>query len=209
MRLEPPVRSRSITPSIPFLNLNDSKTQTQDSIPLLQQIFNLNTSIQQHSISAHNILFPESIQLELKPPASISTLPPEILFEILSLAHSASDSNRFILSGQFSSASPLCPLCSFRTLGSVCSTWLIIMKELFWSEIVLGGQVGIRNVIEEEEVNKVEGEEVGTFWKHLEDDGNGNLVRKLDASLRIWSSGGFRSAVGKDQSESRESSVEK
>lgn len=186
--------TRTVTPSIPFLSLDESRPS-----PFSPQ-FSKQTIFHRKLITAQDLLFPTALTNQDEP-ASLSSLPPEILFQILSLAHSASDSKLFILSGQFTSTSPLCPLCSFRTLASVCSIWYAMMKELFWNTILLGGTADSMK-LGSETVNESE------FWYQLEVENNGSLVRSIDASLRIWSRGGFRTTVGQEKAEEREASIE-
>lgn len=195
MRLDQAGLTRTLTPSIPFLSLDESRSSSFSPQSSKDVIFPCK------SITAQDLLF-STILSQRDEAASLSSLPPEILFQILSLAHSASDCKLFILSGQFTATSPLCTLCSFRTLASVCSIWYTMMKELFFSEVLLGGAAGDSMGL---------GANTGVesdFWRKLEDEDNGSLVRSIDASLRIWSRGGFRTAVGQEKAEGREASIE-
>ncbi|GAA5924024.1 hypothetical protein JCM1841_001830 [Sporobolomyces salmonicolor] len=122
-----------------------------------------------------------------RPPASLSSLPPELLLEVLAVACTSSlFSPPLILDGQFATVPLRCRTCTYRALAGVCRTWrTLIREEILGREVVLG-------VPGEEQDEQV--------LECLKGDvARAGMVRKVDASLREWSgwSGtGWESAAG-------------
>ncbi|GAA5966851.1 hypothetical protein JCM21900_001174 [Sporobolomyces salmonicolor] len=84
---------------------------------------------------------PPSMELvSPRPPASLSSLPPELLLEVLAVACTSNVfSPPLILDGQFATVPLRCRRCTYRTLAGVCRTWCtLIREEILGREVVLG-----------------------------------------------------------------------
>lgn len=106
--------------------------------------------------------------------ASISTIPPELLLDILSIAIASSlVTQPLIVHGQFSQLPSMCRTCCYRQIAGVCSTWAQIIREEFMARETVFGVYGSEK-----------DEEVLAYV--AKDQGKASRVKKVDASLRGW-----------------------
>ena len=106
--------------------------------------------------------------------ASISTIPPELLLDILSITVTSSlFTQPLIVHGQFSQLPSMCRTCCYRQIAGVCSTWAQIVREEFMARETVFGVYGSEK-----------DEEVLTYV--MKDQGKASRVKKIDASLRGW-----------------------
>ena len=106
--------------------------------------------------------------------ASISTIPPELLLDILSITVTSSlFTQPLIVHGQFSQLPSMCRTCCYRQIAGVCSTWAQIVRQEFMARETVFGVYGSEK-----------DEEVLTYV--TKDQGKASGVKKVDASLRCW-----------------------
>ncbi|GAA5873528.1 hypothetical protein JCM1840_005954 [Sporobolomyces johnsonii] len=107
-------------------------------------------------------------------PVSLSSLPPELLLEVLAVACTSSlFTPPLILHGQFTAVPLQCRTCTYRSLAGVCRTWrIMIREEIMGREVMLGVLGGEKD---EQVLECVKG-----------DVARAGMVRKVDASLRGW-----------------------
>ncbi|GAA5941501.1 uncharacterized protein JCM15063_006120 [Sporobolomyces koalae] len=106
--------------------------------------------------------------------ASINTIPPELLLDILSQAISSSlMTEPLIVHGQFSQLASSCRTCCYRQIAGVCSTWATIVREQFVGRQTVFGVHG----------SEADDRVLACVTKNA---ARAKRVKTVDASLRGW-----------------------
>ncbi|GAA6010463.1 hypothetical protein JCM11491_006950 [Sporobolomyces phaffii] len=106
--------------------------------------------------------------------ASITSIPPELLLDILSQAVTLSlVTQPLIVHGQFSQLPSMCRTCCYRQIAGVCKTWAAIVQDEFMGKETVYGVFG----------SEKDDEVLACVTKS---GAKADKLRKVDASLRGW-----------------------